>query len=414
MLDPIQNQALRLCLGAFKTSPVASLCVEANEPPLSVRREKLSLQYASKIASTPENPVYNSIFHPNYEDLFNNKPNSIPPLGLRIKESLDNLELGPTHTAKFKYPDTPPWTYMPIYVNLSISESKKSNTDPSIYLSEYNRMKTILKDYEPIYTDGSRKDDKAAAAAVKGEHIYTERLPDRSSIFSAELHAVFLAMDHIETSRKRKFVIFSDSMSCLQAISGKDWKNPLVQKVLERLHNLQKELNKSVIFCWIPSHVGIKGNEAADTAAKAGLDLRVTNMPIPYADFKRYINEFVKSKWQSQWDEAIDNKLHSIQPRLGKWPGASRQIRREETVLTRVRIGHSRLTHSYLMKGEDPPECVPCQCPLTMKHILIDCIDFHNTRIQYFNVHSMKELFDNVQPTLILSFLKDIGLFYHF
>ena len=134
-------------------------------------------------------------------------------------------------------------------------------------------MKTILKDYEPIYTDGSRKDDKAAAAAVKGEHIYTERLPDRSSIFSAELHAVFLAMDHIETSRKRKFVIFSDSMSCLQAISGKDWKNPLVQKVLERLHNLQKELSKSVIFCWIPSHVGIKGNEAADTAAKAGLDL---------------------------------------------------------------------------------------------------------------------------------------------
>ena len=137
-------------------------------------------------------------------------------------------------------------------------------------------------------------------------------------------------------------------------------------------------------------------------------------MPIPYADFKHYINEFVKSKWQSQWDEAIDNKLHSIQPRLGKWPGASRQIRREETVLTRVRIGHSRLTHSYLMKGEDQPECVPCQCLLTMKHIMIDCIDFHNTRIQYFNVHSMKELFDNVQPTLILSFLKDIGLFYHF
>jgi len=34
MLEPIQNHALRLCLGAFRTSPASSLCAEANEPPL--------------------------------------------------------------------------------------------------------------------------------------------------------------------------------------------------------------------------------------------------------------------------------------------------------------------------------------------------------------------------------------------
>ena len=33
-LDPIHNQGLRLCLGAFRTTPVKSLYVEANEPPL--------------------------------------------------------------------------------------------------------------------------------------------------------------------------------------------------------------------------------------------------------------------------------------------------------------------------------------------------------------------------------------------
>jgi len=37
MLDPIQNYALRLCLGAYRTSPTSSLCVEANEPPLYFR-----------------------------------------------------------------------------------------------------------------------------------------------------------------------------------------------------------------------------------------------------------------------------------------------------------------------------------------------------------------------------------------
>ena len=41
LLDPIKNQALRICLGAFRTSPMKSLEVEANELPLILRREKL-------------------------------------------------------------------------------------------------------------------------------------------------------------------------------------------------------------------------------------------------------------------------------------------------------------------------------------------------------------------------------------
>ena len=38
-LDPVHNQGLRLCLGAFRSSPVESLYVEAHEPPLEIRRE---------------------------------------------------------------------------------------------------------------------------------------------------------------------------------------------------------------------------------------------------------------------------------------------------------------------------------------------------------------------------------------
>ena len=55
MLDPIHNQGLRLALGAFRTSPVASLYVEADEPSLFSRGEKLSLQYAIRLAANPSN-----------------------------------------------------------------------------------------------------------------------------------------------------------------------------------------------------------------------------------------------------------------------------------------------------------------------------------------------------------------------
>ena len=48
-LEPIQNQGLRICLGAFRTSPMQSLYVAANEPPLYLRFDKLCIQYALKL-----------------------------------------------------------------------------------------------------------------------------------------------------------------------------------------------------------------------------------------------------------------------------------------------------------------------------------------------------------------------------
>ena len=49
--DTIHHQGIRLALGAFRTSPAESLLVEANEPSLKDRREKLSLQFGIKLKS---------------------------------------------------------------------------------------------------------------------------------------------------------------------------------------------------------------------------------------------------------------------------------------------------------------------------------------------------------------------------
>ena len=60
-LDTIHHQGLRLALGAFRTSPVESLYAESNKPSLYTRREKLSLQYTTKLAANPKNPAYNCV-----------------------------------------------------------------------------------------------------------------------------------------------------------------------------------------------------------------------------------------------------------------------------------------------------------------------------------------------------------------
>ena len=74
MFDSIHNEGLRLALGAFRTSPVVSLYVEADEPSLYLRREKLSLQYAIRLAANHSNPAPEVSFPPKYVERYEKKP----------------------------------------------------------------------------------------------------------------------------------------------------------------------------------------------------------------------------------------------------------------------------------------------------------------------------------------------------
>ena len=42
------------------------------------------------------------------------------------------------------------------------------------------------------------------------------------------------------------------------------------------------------MFCWVPSHVGIHGNEGVDVLAKLALIEAYTNIKIPYTDLVYY------------------------------------------------------------------------------------------------------------------------------
>ena len=186
----------------------------------------------------------------------------------------------------------------------------------------------------------------------KCPHEHKRRLPANASIFSAEIKAIDLALDHIEQSRNTDFIIFSDSLSVLQSLNNRHIENPLLLDILLK-HNDLAELN-NIVFCWLPSHVGIKGNEKADMAAKSALTLHISDLKIPYTDIKPCINTYLHDKWQISWNAAVFNKLHSIKPSLGEWQPSYRIDRKEEVTLARIRIGHTFITHSFLLKGEDP------------------------------------------------------------
>jgi len=57
--------------------------------------------------------------------------------------------------------------------------------------------------------------------------------------------------------------------------------------------------------------------------------------------------------------------------------------------------------------GTDQPECSACHCPLTVKHIPIECPALTSTRNKHFTASSITDLFDNVAARNIINFNKE-------
>ena len=233
------------------------------------------------------------------------------------------------------------------------------------------------------------------------------RLPDSASVFTAEVWAIIKALEQIKDSVASKYIVFTDSLSCLQALHHMKLEHPLIGMVIRRcvFLNIAK---KDIVFCWVPSHIGIKGNEKADSAAKFALDLPRAKVGLPYTDFKHLISQYIFSTWQDDWNGAVRNKLHSVKPVLGDWQSSYRRCRKDEVVLCRARIGHTHLTHSYILRKD-----APLQCILTVRHILMECNHFARERKDIFGRRNVVESF-RFHPTLIVLFLKQIEFYYKF
>jgi len=156
MLDPVQNHALRLCLGAYRTSPCSSLSVLANEPPLYIRRRKLSIQYCVNLSSSPQNPTYNTVFNCKFKDLFERKPNQIPPLSIRVQPDLRATGFVKRNALIYSIPATPPWLLKRPHVNHNIHRSFKDNTSPEIYRNMFFEFCDHYEDFSRLFTDGSK------------------------------------------------------------------------------------------------------------------------------------------------------------------------------------------------------------------------------------------------------------------
>ena len=237
-----------------------------------------------------------SFFYPKQKSLFDQKEKTIKPFGLRMKHILEETDISLASIHDTIHLSSPPWLLKQPVIILDLNKLPKNKTHPLIYQDNLNNIQEIFPNYQHIHTDGSKSNFGTGCGAVLHKKSLKKCLLKESSIFSAEIYAINLALDLISTSNSKKFIIHSDSISVLQSLKYTKLGNPQIVKIFNKLNCFIH--SKKMLFCWIPSHIGIQGNDKADSLAKAAINMTPDkNIKTPYTDLKPKIKQIVTKKW---------------------------------------------------------------------------------------------------------------------
>ena len=152
----------------------------------------------------------------------------------------------------------PPWLLKQPVVILDLNKLPKNKTHALTYQEKLNNIQERYSNHLHIFMDGSKSNNWIKCGAVLHKTL-KKHLSKEASIFSTEICAINLTLKLVSTSNMEKFIIHSDFISVLQCLKNTKLDNPFIVKLLNKLNSMNH--HRKVIFCWIPSHIGIQGND---------------------------------------------------------------------------------------------------------------------------------------------------------
>ena len=394
-LEKIQNAALRVALGARKTSPKTALQVEADMPPLLDHLETLCLQYYFRMkAQADHNPLITELEEDeDTRDKVWTQGVFKKPLIRRIPEIARNLQIPinlPTKTAKI--PSIPPWKPSALTLRPElIQETRKEDSDERKKTLALETIHSLYPNHLKIYTDGSKRENSTTAGLWIPEFQHRENWKlthgQIRSIMSAELYAIDKGMTwlllHKEILHTNQAVFLTDSRSGIEAMKNSTPKHQShrIDIIKQKAHDIAADIE--ITIQWIPSHVGVEGNEEADkTANSAHGNPQMIPADIDMSETKL----LTKLAQHQRWQLIYDTKKHTlhlgdIKPVIQKWPWSNTQSRKIETAMSRLRLGHVGLnSHLHRFNMAESDLCNTCGVPETVPHFLMTCTRHTNER----------------------------------
>nr|CAH7717681.1 unnamed protein product [Callosobruchus chinensis] len=235
-LDTMHNSALRIILGAFRTTPIHSLYQESGEAPLYMRRQILSLSYATKLSTKPDIPTHKYLYR---RSSYITKSIVGMPFNQRIKVFLQCLHISPNLLTHLQSSSTiPPWIIPTPEVITKLKTFDKHSVPATLIHQNFLRILDLYPEYTTIYTDASKSGPKVGAAIATSSHKQTIKLHDQTTSVSGELFAILEALKFAETNNINKFIIATDSLISLKMIKRMYTRNPIVNQIHEIAYHL--------------------------------------------------------------------------------------------------------------------------------------------------------------------------------
>lgn len=375
------NQALRRATGCSKTTPINTLLAISAQMPWKIRSNYIAGREIAKHTAY-RNAVY--------EQLNGAIDNDWPTDCLTFieKQYIQNIDLFSNIYPIMRVFN--PIDDVEIESQLENSTLTKNNcSETALRQSALFTMNGKYRDRPRVFTDASRYEN-TCAIGVYIEFSKTriaEKLQNPTSIMTAELLAIQKATELLEQMEVMNAVIFTDSKSsCETLLRSKNAKYRSVpeEEILQRCSRFR------IAVQWIPSHVGLGGNEIADTLAKEGLNReQVVDNKILLDDAYLQLKEISMKEsndWYSEYSQEKGKKFFAIQDTFQAKPWFHKTTLNKDEVrtLNRILAGHDYSKYwLHKMKIEEDECCYLCQEPETAEHLILHCPRFNNSRASF-------------------------------
>lgn len=388
-LTTIQRSGAIAITGALRTSPTDTLNTCAFLLPAMLIVEKWCYRAAIRLATTPPD-------HPLYKPVNTSKSRFIKRHRSPLHSLFSHTTFDPKCVEKIPAKPRNPAHVGKLPFKVSIASSKEAS------ITEDRNALDAVK----VYSDGSAQDGNVGAAAIlicpghPNRTLHYHLGPESEhTVPEAELIGILLALQLIKSERNKNttFAIGTDNQASLEAFRTnlRNAAHNVAREILRQGNMLEKSTRGrsfSLTLRWTAGHVGILGNEMADTEAKraaGGLssdpislpNLLKRPLPLNPSALYRKKNSEIMQHWKDTWRSSTRGKL--LAKVDNKPPSASflhaisntNLSRRSASLITQLYIGHVPL-NDFLkkIKRTDSARCPACGAGSeTVAHYLLEC-----------------------------------------